>query len=99
MTFKPERTGSGERIYPGIRPPGPFITAAMEFAVMHATERDRELITHLTAERAGLSEAEMMGIRRPPTANKTGLFDHVPDMVAITNTARFREDEDALVDL
>jgi hypothetical protein len=40
----------------------------------------------------------MMRIRRPATANKTGLFDHVPDMIAIT-TARFREGEDALVDL
>jgi hypothetical protein len=33
----------------------------------------------------------MMRIRRPATANKTGLFDHVPDMAAVTNTARFRE--------
>jgi hypothetical protein len=41
----------------------------------------------------------MMRIKRPATANKTRLFDHVPDMIAITNTARFREGEDALVDL
>jgi hypothetical protein len=41
----------------------------------------------------------MMRIRRPATTNKAGLFDHVPDMVAVTNATRFREGEDALVDL
>ena len=41
----------------------------------------------------------MMRIRRSPTANQAGLFDDMPDMVAVTNATRFGEFKDALVDL
>ena len=34
----------------------------MEVAVVDATERDGELVAHLAAERAGLGEAQVMGI-------------------------------------
>ena len=67
--------------------------------MMRATQRHRKLVADLAPERAPLRKAQMVRIRRPATANKTGLFDHVPDMVAVTNAARFRESEDALVDL
>jgi hypothetical protein len=39
----------------------------------------------------------MMRIRWPATANKTGLLDHVPDMIAVTNASRFGEDKHTLV--
>jgi hypothetical protein len=38
----------------------------------------------------------MMRIRWPPTANETGLFNHVPDMIAVTNSTRFGEDKHTL---
>jgi hypothetical protein len=50
-------------------------------------------------ERTGLHKTQMMRIRRTPTANQAGLFDDMPDMVAVTNATRFGEFKDALVDL
>jgi len=34
----------------------------VEVAVVNATERDRELVADLAAERAGLGEAQVVGI-------------------------------------
>ena len=99
MGLKPKCAGSRKRVYSRVPPPESFVTAAMDLAVVRATKRHRELVTHLATERTRLREPQMMRIRRPATANKTGLFDHVPDMVPITNTARFRERENAFIDL
>ena len=41
----------------------------MNLAVVHAAERDCELVADLAAEPAGLCEAEVMGIRRLPPAD------------------------------
>ena len=41
----------------------------------------------------------MMRIRRPATANETGLFDYVPDVLPITNMARFGKGKNAFIDL
>jgi hypothetical protein len=38
-------------------------------------------------------------IRWTPTANQAGLFDDMPDRVAVTNPARFRKYQDTLVNL
>jgi hypothetical protein len=52
MGFTPERTGNRERIYSGVLPPGSFIAAAMDLAVVGATQRHRKFVAHLTTERA-----------------------------------------------
>jgi len=62
-------------------------------------QRYRELIAHLATERTRLRKTQMMRIRRMPTANQAGLFDDMPDMVAITNPARFGKYQDTLVNL
>ena len=67
--------------------------------MMSATQRDRELIAHLATKRTRLRKTQMVGIRWTPTANQAGLFDDMPEMVAVTNTARFREYKDALIGL
>jgi hypothetical protein len=41
----------------------------------------------------------MMGIGWLATANKTGLPDDVPHMIAVTDATRFREGKHALIDL
>jgi hypothetical protein len=97
MSCKPKRAGGGKRIYSGASPPRSFITAAMDLTVMRATERHGKLVAHLATERTPLRKAQMMRIRRPPTANQTRLLHHMPDMVPITNTARFREHPKAAV--
>jgi hypothetical protein len=69
MGFKPERAGSRKWIYSGVSPPRPFITAAMDLAVVRATERHRKLVTHLATERTRLREAQMVWIGGPATAD------------------------------
>jgi hypothetical protein len=56
MSFKPEHTDSGKRIYSGVPPPQSFIAAAMNLTVVGAAERHRELIAHLTTEGTTLCE-------------------------------------------
>jgi hypothetical protein len=99
MGLKPKCAGSRKGIYSRLPPPQSFIAATMDLPVMRATERHREFIAYLAAKRTSLREAQMVRIRRPATANKTGLFHDVPDVVPITNTARFRERENAFIDL
>ena len=89
MRFKPEHAGGREWIYSGLSPPRPFIAAAMDLAMMRATQRHRKFVAHLATERTRLRKAQMVRIRRPPTANQTRLLHHMPDMVPITNAARF----------
>jgi hypothetical protein len=97
MGFKPQRAGSRKRIYSGISPPRSFVTAAMDLTVVRATERHRELVTDLATERTRLREAQMVWIGGPATAYQARLLNHVPDMIAVTNTTRFGEDKHTLV--
>jgi hypothetical protein len=69
-----------------------------DLPVVRATERHR-VVAHFATERTRLREAQVMGIRWPPTTEKTGLLDHVPDMIAVTNSTRFGEDKHTLVSL
>jgi hypothetical protein len=71
----------------------------MNLTVMRPAQRHRELIAHLATKRTGLHKTQMMRIRRTPTANQAGLFDDMPDMIAVTNPAWFGEHQDALINL
>ena len=69
----------------------------MELAVVRATERHRELIADLAAERARLREAQMVWIGGPATADQARLLHHMPDMIAVANATRFGEDKHTVV--
>src|SRR6266487_6211577 len=58
----PEFSSYPDGIDSKFRPPPRFVPGAVEVAVVNATERDRELVAHLAAERAGLGEAQVVGI-------------------------------------
>lgn len=98
MGFQPERAGGRKRIYSCLPPPRSFIAVTMDLAVVRETERHRN-VTHFAPERTRLREPQMMRIRRPATANETGLFDYVPDVLPITNMARFGKGKNAFIDL
>ena len=57
MARHPKRAGADRRIYTDFLPPFDFIAAAMEFAMVSPTERDREFIAHLPSERPVLRKA------------------------------------------
>ena len=90
MRLQPKRTGSDSRLNASICPPCGFITRAMGLAMMAAAERHYELIADLAPESALLREAQMMGIRRPASADETGLVGHKPYVISVTNAARLR---------
>jgi hypothetical protein len=69
MRFEPQRSSHFGRINPSRSPPYSFVTAAVDFAMVSSTERNRELIAHLAPERPALRESEVVGIRRSATAN------------------------------
>ena len=56
----------------------------MDFAVMHAAERDRELIAGLAAERARLCVAQMVGIGWLSPADQAGLPGDMAQMILVT---------------
>src|SRR6516165_5660982 len=99
MGFKPKCTGGSKRIYSGVPPPRSFITGPMDLTMMRATERHRKLVTRLAAECTSLRKTEVMRIRWTSTANQARLFDNMPDVLPITNTARFRKGEETLIDV
>ena len=71
MGFQPQRASDDGRINADLFPPSCFIATMMNFTVMPATQRDRELITDFAAECGALRGAQVMGIRGTSTANKT----------------------------
>jgi len=65
--------------------------------MMPPTERDRELIADLAAERTGLGETEVVGIRRLAAAHQTRLLGDVAKVLPIAASTRGSHREDALV--
>jgi hypothetical protein len=63
----------------------------MYFTVMPATQWNRELITDFAAECGALRGAQVMGIRRASTANKTRQLSDRSDVLPIANSTRYRE--------
>ena len=70
---------------------------SMQLAMMAPAERHREFVADLAAERRGLGKAQMVWIGGPPATDQARLLNHMPDMVAVTNAARFGEDKHTLV--
>ena len=63
MRFEPQCAGGGDRIHPDVSPPGRFIAAMMNFAMVSATQRDGEFIADLPPEGSAQRKSEMVGIR------------------------------------
>jgi hypothetical protein len=89
----PECLSNVERINTGCLPPGQFVPNAMNFAVMHPTERDGELITCLAAEGPRLRVAQMVGVGGLPSANQASLAGHIAEMLFVAVAARLADNE------
>src|SRR5271166_812052 len=94
----PELASHLERIDAGRLPPGALVAYAMNGTMMGAAERHRELIACLAAQRTGLHEPQVMGVRRLAAAEQARLADYEPKMLLVAVTTRHTYREQALVD-
>jgi hypothetical protein len=62
------------RVEPELVPPFTFVAVTMKLPVVSPAQRDRELVTDSSAERAVLRKAQVMGIARLTTADEAGLL-------------------------
>ena len=70
----------------------------MHRTMMPATERDRELIADLAAERARLGKSEVVGVRGLAAAHETRLLGDIVKVLPVAIATRGSDREDALVD-
>src|SRR6516225_165745 len=70
----------------------------MHGTMMPATERDRELIADLAAERARLGESQVVGIRGLAAADEARLLGDITKVLPVAIATRGSDGEDALVD-
>ena len=70
----------------------------MHQPMMDATEWDRELIADLAAERARLSESQVVGIRGLAAADEARLLGDITKVLPVAIATRGSDREDALVD-
>ena len=70
----------------------------MHRTMMPATERDRELIADLAAERTRLGKSEVVGIRRLAAAHQARLLGDIAKVLPVAIAPRGSDREDALVD-
>src|SRR5665213_1143228 len=75
MGVEPQLARCGRRIDLELAPPCGFIPAAMDFAMVSATQRDGELVADLASKRPALRKAEMMSVTRHSPADEAGLLN------------------------
>jgi hypothetical protein len=73
MRLEPQTSCGDVWVNPGFFPPVAFVTVAMNFAMMAATECDNPLVANLSPKCAALREAQMMRVRRYAAADKARL--------------------------
>ena len=65
--------------------------------MVRPTERHRELIADLAAERSALREAHMVGVGGAAAADQARLLNYMSDMFAVPNPAWFGKDKHSSV--
>src|SRR5215472_347746 len=94
----PKPAGNLDRVNTGLPPPRALVAGAVHRAMMPATERHRELVADLAAERTGLGETEMVGVRGLAAAHETRMLGDIAKVLPVAIAPRGGDREDALVD-
>ena len=68
-----------------------FVTRAVQLAVMHAADRNYELVADSASECTRLSEGEVMRIRGDATAHEACLSHHESLVVFVAQANRFAQ--------
>ena len=98
MGLYPKASGDLQGIDPEIFPPGLLVARLMQLPVMTPTERHREFIADLQAERPWLGKAQMMRIRRLSSADQTWLAGNKFQMSLVAQPFRFGDRQLTFVD-
>ncbi len=85
MRLQPQPASRGGWIDTSLVPPHRFIATAMNLTMVSATERDRELVADLAAERRCLGKAQVMGIGGAAAADEARLLGYRLDVVTVTD--------------
>jgi hypothetical protein len=86
--------GDGERIDALLFPPHPLVAAPVQLMVMQPAQRHGEAVAHLTPRHPAFRELDMVGIRRHPAAEETGLAGHELQMNAVAIACRLAQHHD-----
>ena len=97
VRVSPKLVSGGERIDAGLFPPCEFVARAVNFAMMHAAERDNELVADLTPECTLLREPKMMRVRRLAPADQAWALGYPLDVNFIAKPPRLRQGQRAFV--
>ena len=88
----PKRSRKGEGIDALPPPPGPFIAASVELAMVQPAEGDGKAVADSPAQRPLLGKLDVVGIGGAAPADQARLRGHQPQMVAIALTHRLAND-------
>ena len=97
MRFQPQISRRGDRLDAALAPPSELIAVPMKLMMMSPTERDRELVADLAAQRRILREAQMMGVTRSSPADEANMLRHIFEVVAITQPARLGQGKSTFI--
>ena len=98
MGLQPQGASSDRRIDASLDPPGGLVTAVMDLTMMAPAERDCELVTNLATKRRRLCKSQVMGVGGPTATDQARVFGNRLDMLAVANSARGWQGQDAFVD-
>src|SRR5262249_56557875 len=79
----PKGCRNGKGIDPLLLPPGAFVAAPMELAMVQPADRNGEAVGDLASHRPLLRKFDVVGIRGSSAADETRLRGDKPQMIAI----------------
>jgi hypothetical protein len=95
----PQLSGNGERIKLDQLPPCRLVAPAMEHTMVGTAKRNHELVADPAAQRARLGKSQVVGVRRPASAQQARLRGYELQVRAIAVAPRFAMRKSAFVDM
>jgi hypothetical protein len=95
----PQLSGYDDGIELDRFPPLRFVTPVVQDTMVGSAERNRELVADPAAERPRLGESQMVGVRRPASAQQTRLRGYELEVRTITVATWFAQREGAFIDM
>jgi hypothetical protein len=95
----PQLSGNNQRIKLDGSPPCRLVAPGMEDTMVDAAKGNRELVADPAAQGARLGKSQVMGVRRPASAQDARLRGYELQMRSIAVAARFAQRESTFIDM